>query len=120
MNQSVYGRLFLASATAVLLYYILWLVATVRYHFLSGLLMGPFQPFLEEGHYLLNLFPDRYYAYLVPVGFAVVLICFVVGSIGFVLIGTLFVKDSNSIQRPTKCVVLRFFAFERRAVRKEN
>ena len=55
------------------------------------------QPFVEEGHYLLRLFPDRFYAYLVPVLVAVCVVCFVVGNIGLVLIGAAFKSDHPEI-----------------------
>ena len=53
----------------------------------------------------MRVFPDRFYAYLVPVLVGVSVVCFVVGNIGIVLIGAAFKSDrghiSHSKQNPS-------------------
>ena len=119
MQERLLGRFLLVASTGLFAYYIVWLLITVnRTQILSRYQSTSVQPFVEDGHYLLSLFPDRFYAFRVPVFVGVVFLCFVAGNVGLVLIGAAFKGDRT----PSKCpiIISLFFNSTTAFSRKEN
>ncbi|GMH38624.1 hypothetical protein BSKO_06508 [Bryopsis sp. KO-2023] len=71
MEDQVFGRALLFLSSIIFAYYTAWLL---------------FTPFVEDHHFLLHLFPERRYAYLLPVFAGATLFCVTVGHIGYVLL----------------------------------
>lgn len=71
MDDRTLGIFICVAAPVLLVYYTVWLLVT---------------PFVEEGHAVLNFFPDRLYAILIPAYAGVCLVSVVALFLGSVLL----------------------------------
>lgn len=55
---------------------------------MHGVMWVCLQPFVEEENILSRVFPEKRYAFLVPVFVGIALFCVTVGNLGYVLLAT--------------------------------